>query len=118
MSLDGSSHLHSGSALWRCFTKDEWANQALIDYFGKGVVSTWASLQHSYFYHYFTSFGADVMGSTVVKQSEAYGSKLKENEKYRSAFSVTGVTAISLNNTHWILVIVVSALCLRLPVFD
>jgi hypothetical protein len=109
--LEGSSHMSSGSALWRCFTKDEWANQTLIDSFGKGVVSTWASGEYSRFYHYFTSFGADVKEDTVIKQSEAYGKKVKENERYKGAVNITGITAVSLNNTHWVLVVVVSALC-------
>ena len=59
------------------------------------------------FFHYFTSFGDDVKPTTAKQQSQAYGRKLQDNEYYMEARELIGMTAISVSNTHWFLVVLI-----------
>ena len=58
------------------------------------------------FFHYFTSFGDDVKATTTKKQSLAYGKRSQDNEYYKEAREVIGMTAISVSNMHLFLVVV------------
>ena len=59
------------------------------------------------FFHYFTSFGDDVKATTSKQKSLAYGKRLQDNEYYKEAREAIGMTAISVSNTHWFLVVLI-----------
>ena len=70
-------------------------------------MSNWVDIDNEVFCHYFNSFGADVNDRTKESQSLAYQRKLKDNVRYQDCVYQVGMTAININNAHWILVVLV-----------
>ena len=68
-------------------------------------MSNW--VDNDVFCHYFNSFGQDVNERTKERLSLAYQSKLKDNVRYQDCVYQVGMTALSINNAHWILVVLV-----------
>ena len=110
---DKTNAMNEDAPLRRCHDPEAWANQELIDAFGKGVVDNWNS-KKGIFTTYFTSFSKKDSKDAVSRQADAFRTKVMKSSRWKDSGSCCAMSAFNPDGTHWIAVILnVSAYLVR-----